>query len=313
MFHFTIAEIPFYIDLPGPYGAAGDVLPLLRDFQGGTGNVLPTKVHILRGNPHDVPKGKLLFDPGRKWPLVSLKWDPLTGEEIRVAPENGGIWQVYERSDGEEGAHAFVDYSPHFSLSASLLADRKWRSVTVTENNEKPVSLFANGLGDLTLRTRIISEKGLVFHAAGICDRGHGILFVGHSGAGKSTQCEIWEKYGNAIPMNDDHMALRLLSDGPFIYGLPWGGVMEIARNLKAPLAGICVLKQASENRITRLFPKQSLPLLLPRVFLPYWQPELLELALSTIEEIVSATPVCLLECRPEGEIIPLVRDFLCI
>ena len=35
---------------------------------------------------------------------------------------------------------------------------------------------------------------GLVLHASALDDNGKGIVFVGHSGAGKSTQVDLWSR-----------------------------------------------------------------------------------------------------------------------
>ena len=132
-------------------------------------------------------------------------------------------------------------------------------------------SLLNIGAGELILRTAILFTGGLVFHASGLDDNGKGIVFVGHSGAGKSTQVGLWSQEPGVIAMNDDRIAVRVEANGAMCYGTPWGGTADIARNHAAPLSALIVLEQAPENAIQPLAPAAAASLLTARAFLPYW------------------------------------------
>jgi hypothetical protein len=51
--------------------------------------------------------------------------------------------------------------------------------------------------------------------------------------------------------------------------------------------------------------------LLLPRAFLPYWDEDLLDLALQTINALVDRVPIYALQCRPDLSVVPVVRSVL--
>jgi hypothetical protein len=151
----------------------------------------------------------------------------------------------------------------------------------------------------------------MIFHSSVLEDHGQGIAFVGHSGAGKSTQLEMWADEPGVIVINDDRVAVRMAESGPMCYGTPWGGTADIARNHAAPLSALIVLEQAPENEITRLSPAEAAPLLAPRSFLPYWDPVLMRRAMANLNAILANVPVYRLRNRPGKTTIPLVRSVL--
>jgi hypothetical protein len=104
---------------------------------------------------------------------------------------------------------------------------------------------------------------------------------------------------------------VRVEGDSPRCYGTPWGGASEIARNHAAPLAALIVLEQAAENSMELLAPAAAAPLILARAFLPYWDRDLMYLALTNLGEILSRVPVYRLRCRPERQVVDLVRSVL--
>jgi hypothetical protein len=155
----------------------------------------------------------------------------------------------------------------------------------------------------------MLFHGGAVFHACGIDDNGRGLLMVGHSGAGKSTQTGIWSRYDGVVAMNDDRVALRWLEGRPVIYGTPWGGTAEIARNHRADLAAVLILEQAPYEEILSVPPAESAGMLLARAFVPYWDTGLLDSAWETIKRLVAEAPVFKLRCRPIDAAVTAVRS----
>lgn len=225
----------------------------------------------------------------------------------------GGIWRMY-RQDGGSSFNARIEYpGPESGCRASLVANSEWTDLVLTEqrSGESWRSLLQLGAGELIVRTRILFHRGIVFHAGAVDDNGRGLVFVGHSEAGKSTQVCLWSSLPGVCAMNDDRVAVRLDGARSWAYGLPWGGTAEIARSHRAPLSAIFVLEQSTENSVRRLPSRSSIPLLLPRSFLPYWDKDLMSLAIQTVSSLVEAVPVYLLRCRPDLSVVPVVRSVL--
>lgn len=285
MFTCSIAGIPFRLDCDRPLetlGLRGRFGPFAVAPMDGPGLTLTWQA----GDPAAVPVGELLFDPG-------------------------SIWRVYRRADGAAGWAVRIGYpSPDTALRATLVTDADWSTVTMVERLQTGPSLLTCGAGELLLRGRVLSHDGLVFHAAGLDDRGQGLLLVGHSGAGKSTQCGLWEAAG-AVAMNDDRVAARLLPGGPVIFGTPWGGTAEIARQHQAPLRAIIVIEQALENVLDPLPPAEAAALLLPRTFLPYWDAGLMANATTQLHRLLDLVPIYRLANRADAAVVDLVRSTL--
>jgi len=247
---------------------------------------------------------------------VSLCWEE---SDIPPVPRGaliynpGSIWRMYKEGEDYYAAIGYPGADGSARVQALLKANSTWDDLTLTESRTGSTwqSLLNIGAGELILRTSMLFTDGLVFHASGIDDNGRGLVFVGHAGAGKSTQAGLWKHIPGAIAMNDDRIAVRRGSYGAICYGTPWGGTGDVARNHQAPLSAIILLEQASENSIEPLATSISAPMLFARAFVPYWDQALIERTVTNLNAILDCVPVYRLRCRPEPSIIPLVRTVL--
>jgi len=174
----------------------------------------------------------------------------------------------------------------------------------------KPQALPFDGCaGEVLFRSVIMYHRGLVIHSSGIeCD-GIGIIFTAPSGTGKSTQADLWRMHRNARVLNGDRAALRFDGDTVNVYGTPWSGSSPDSRNEHAPLKAIVILEQAKENTLKRLTPQEAAWHLVPRCYLPYGIPSLLDLAFNNLNDIIYAVPVYMLKCKIGREAVDLVSS----
>jgi hypothetical protein len=260
--------------------------------------------------------GPFFQTPDNPIARVSLLWEEnadLNSPRAELVYDPGSIWRMYHENGNYYATISYPGDSSAASPQAVLRARSTWDALALTEHRNGATwkSLLNIGAGELILRTKILFADGLVFHAGGIDDNGRGIVLAGHSGAGKSTQVQLWGSVSGVIGMNDDRIAVRADANGAWCYGTPWGGTAGIARNHKAPLSTIFLIEQALENDMQKLHPSVSAPMLLARAFLPYWDRFLMQRAMANMDKILSSTPVYLLRCRPEMEVISLVRSVL--
>jgi hypothetical protein len=230
-----------------------------------------------------------------------------------VIYDPGSVWRMYRNGQSFDAAIAYGQPGEPVQVQAVLHANAAWDNLALTEHRWRDnwQSLLTIGAGELILRTAILFSGGLVFHAAGVDDNGRGLVFIGHSGAGKSTQAGIWCAAPGVVAMNDDRIAVRVRGDAATCYGTPWGGTANIARNHSAPLRALIILEQAPVNELQPLTPAVAAPLLIARAFLPYWDAVLLQRAFATLDTLLKHTPVYRLRCRPESAVISLVRAAL--
>lgn len=159
-------------------------------------------------------------------------------------------------------------------------------------------------IAGIAYRYRVLILDGIVIHSSSLALDGKGILFTAPSGTGKSTHAELYEKhFGDRVSViNDDTPVVRFVNDIPYVCGTPWSGSSDKFKNTEVPLKAIVVLKQASINKIRRLSPIEALPLVMPRLFLPYFDNNLMERASGLLDRLLSRVPIYHLECRPDQE-----------
>jgi hypothetical protein len=260
--------------------------------------------------------GGFLREPGDPVSVVSIVWKESAGvpePKGEMIYDPGGIWRMYRHGVNYYAAIKYSDDHVNAGSKGVLRTDSVWETLTLTEakNGANWESLLNIGASELVLRARILFVDGLVFHACGVDDNGRGIVFSGHSGAGKTTLGQLWTSVSGVTGMNDDRIAIRVDKKGPVCYGTPWGGQSEIACDHSSPLSAIFLVEQALENNIKALSSAVSAPMLLARTFLPYWDRDLMDRAMANMNRILGTTPVYLLRCRPEAEVIDLVRSVL--
>lgn len=157
----------------------------------------------------------------------------------------------------------------------------------------------------------LIVNNGIYLHSSSVTYQGKGYLFSAPCGTGKSTHTKIWNKtFGqDAKIFNDDKTPLRCLDGVWYAYGAPWCGKDNININMRVPVAGICFLKQASENRICRLTPGEAATRIISQTIRKYKDVERLDLMLSHVDKLAREIPVFELENRPEPEAAMLSYD----
>lgn len=196
-------------------------------------------------------------------------------------------------------------------LSESVLvsSNEDWTQATVTLLDGREDGL--EGALIAAIMTHLSTRNSLMFHASLVEVQGRGILFVGPSGIGKTTQAELWQRYRDALIINGD-MALVHEENGVFYgHGCPWHGSSPYCENRQAPLAGIVVLEQVQENRIQKLSGVRMIERVMKNVFLPHWYPAGVEAAMETLDRLLTKLPVYLLECRPDSEAVDVVERTL--
>jgi hypothetical protein len=221
----------------------------------------------------------------------------------------GSIWKMYRSGYNFQAVFAYNTKNPQ----SRLLVNPSWNILTLTEQptNRFWTSILNFGAGELILRTAILFTGGVVFHASLVDDNGKGILFVGHSGEGKSTIANLWSQVSGAIIINEDRVAVRSTKTGAMGFGIPWGGSANITRNHQVPISAIILLEQSTQNDIQHISPFIASSSLITRTFLPYWDQTLLLLAMSNLNNIINNVQIFRVRFRPDTAIVPLIQSVL--
>jgi len=210
----------------------------------------------------------------------------------------------------------------YLSISPSLDYNNPSRVVLINDEHtrarifspdEKSYRRGSNGsltllpTDQIILARSLAEREGCYIHSSGVSLDNKGLLFVGHSDAGKSTMVKMLK--GEAKILCDDRIIVRRHAEGFKIYGT-WshGDIPDVSPD-SAPLQAILFLEKDVENRIVPLADaKDVLPRLLACLIKPIVTPDWWDKMLSLVERIVREVPCYALHFDKSGKIVNLLK-----
>src|SRR5438309_10819251 len=254
---------------------------------------------------------------------IQVKWaDSLTPRAGRQLFDSGTTWRVYE----DEAGFQFDFNSPVFGKRPykRLHVDKRFRHAAL-HMSEESFAGFPNvaepleyPLDELLIMHRLTQEQAVELHSCGIVSSdGTGNLFVGHSGAGKSTTTRLWTSQQDVDILSDDRIIVRRNLDrtqvkqgGMRMHGTPWHGEAMYASPGSAPLSRVYMLQHVEGNIVTRLSPSQAVAELFARSFVPFHRHEYVDSALEFLQELVGAVPVYHYAFEPNEAAVERILKF---
>jgi hypothetical protein len=229
----------------------------------------------------------------------------------RILFDSGGVWRAYEIVDGLR-----IDCrSPLFGdapyKTALIDGDfRHGRILVRRDVTNEAMHPLEYPLDEVLLARLLGRGRGVELHGCGVIDRdGRGRLFVGQSGAGKTTTARVWLADGDYEIVSDDRVVVRWIDGEWRMYGTPWHGEAELSSPLSAPLAAIHLLVQAAQTELVALSPAHAAASLFGCTFPPFYDTAAIEYTLETLARIVADLPVRALRFVPDRSLIDCVRS----
>lgn len=185
--------------------------------------------------------------------------------------------------------------------------------------NLKALTTFPS---DQILIARLLADrKGCYLHSAGAILNGSGLLFVGHSEAGKSTITQMLldnnksnktgEKFFELEILCDDRNIIRMFDDGWRVYGSWSHGDIPIISADSAPLRAIFILEQSEDNKIIPINNQtEALHHLLAYIIKPFITSDWWEKVLDVIERLAYDVPCYKLNFDKNGKIVNELVEF---
>ncbi|MEA2238804.1 MAG: hypothetical protein QOC81_3528 [Thermoanaerobaculia bacterium] len=225
--------------------------------------------------------------------------------------DSGAVWRAYEidggfRIDCHSGTLGDVPYKValfnHDLSSARVL-------VRFEVFNDEMHALDYP-LDEVMVAHLLGRGRGVELHSCGIIDReGRGQLFVGQSGAGKSTTARVWLAEGHYEIVSDDRVILRFVDGEWRMYGTPWHGEAALSSAASAPLAAIHILVQASRTELVALPRAEAAAKLFSCAFPPFYDAEALFVTLGILDRIVAEVPVRALRFVPDRSVLDCIQS----
>ncbi|MGD0613279.1 MAG: hypothetical protein ABSB41_17410 [Anaerolineales bacterium] len=254
--------------------------------------------------------------------LPDLKGLDLGREVYRKAP-----WAIYQQGDG------WV----YLGILSQAEDPALWKVVTFNPDhthaqiyNTNPDAYLKGDLHSLTmfpsdqiLIARLLADRnGCYLHSAGAILDGAGMLFVGHSEAGKSTITRLLMKSSSVEQVDgrrgveilcDDRNIVRRWEAGWRVYGTWSHGDVQNVSPASAPLRAMCFIEQATENTLTLLTDRKEINhrllacLIKPFVTATWWHK-----TLDLIEQMGREVPCYVMRFDKSGVIVGELRRLLC-
>jgi len=222
--------------------------------------------------------------------------------------ESGGLWSAFE----EDGGTAFYFNTSYLGKAPYKRAwfDSGYKNGWVQLlkryfDADTPVYPLEYPLDELLMIHRLARGEGAEVHACGVVTaNGIGRLFVGHSGAGKSTTSHLWLRQPGVTVLSDDRIILRMRQGRPVMHGTPWHGDAGLAAQACGPIHQIFLLEHAARNEIVPLEPSRAAAELFTRTFVPYHSAAGLTHTLQFLEQLTEQVPVAVFRFRPDATAI---------
>ncbi len=158
----------------------------------------------------------------------------------------------------------------------------------------------------------LIEENTIVFHSSAIEIDGQAYVFSAPSGTGKSTHTKLWREYfadKRVRMINDDKPLIKIDSD-IMVYGTPWRGKERIGENIKAPIIGICFLKQGKSNKIHQIDKEEAIPKLLRQTYrIP--NQEKLAKTIVLLNSVAKRIPIYEMSCTISKEAVEIAYNYM--
>ena len=257
--------------------------------------------------------------------MIDKKYKVICSEFNIIAFHNyNSSWRIFENKSGkadfnvlilkkEEEIHGLECYEQNFSLAHIvrrendvMFIDEKWiNAIILPLCKEKHGDSFLCQL----FYTHAVQKKILYLHSSLIEYHDHGLMFLGPSGIGKTTQAELWNQYRDALIINGDVVFVQETENAFLGWGTPWHGSSPYCENTSVPVHAMIVLKQAPENSIRELTGFEKVTAVSNNVFYPRWLENGMELCLETLDHLLTKIPVYELSCRPDEDAVRLTEE----
>jgi hypothetical protein len=245
---------------------------------------------------------------------LEVSWvDGLDAPSGKASFVSGGLWSAFVGPSGTT-----------FYLSSTTLGTAPYKAAWFDESFSRghivlnrahftadtPVFPLEYPIDELVMMHRLSLGEGVEVHALGLADEdGSGYLFLGHSGAGKSTTARLWSGKPGVTMLSDDRIIIRKIHGRYYIYGTPWHGDAGVASPAYAPLTSIFLLEQAPENQFVPLPQPQAAAQLFARCFVPYYREQGLKFTLTFFDELSRSIPCSTFRFAPTENAVEAIRN----
>jgi hypothetical protein len=234
---------------------------------------LAARLHARWGDPAVPADGEVSFDSGKG--LWRLHRTPRGATFVFTSSALGPL--PYQTADFEPGyARGTV------TLRREVFADRL------------PMYPLHYPLDEVFMVHLLSRGLGVELHGGGVVmPDGRGYLFVGQSGAGKTTLSKLWLQERGITVLSDERIIVRRRAGeaGMWMYGTPWHGDGRIATPGRVPLSRVFFLRHGTGNALKPLPRTEAAARLFACGFTPFHDADGLDFTLGLLGDVAAAVP----------------------
>ncbi len=233
--------------------------------------------------PQPSADAALLFDGETHWQLFK--------------EAAGYLMKLYDPKDHQHNKSVLI--SEDFKTAEIFLSGSSWF-----------VNDLLRPLAEILTVQYLASRQGMLVHGAAIRDHDRAYLFIGYSGAGKTTMSQLWGSLeGDVSVLGDERIIVRRDEDGWHVYGTPWAGMGFVVANERVPISNIFFIRHGKKNEIVTPSKAVLFQDLFTQVFAPFWDSKTMLPITDTCQHLVEEVPSFQLPFVNNLSVTQFVRD----
>jgi hypothetical protein len=258
---------------------------------------------------------------GRRATQVNVRLHVHCGELPNLTPDAlvfdavSNHWRLFH-ANGHEVFEVFDTMPPHLTVQLAVMrpgfrtGDLYRRPEPSSPTRSWSLTRLMRPFGELLLINLLSQGRGVLLHALGVSDQGEGLLFIGRSGAGKTTLANLYKPH-RGVTILGDELVVVTKEDGRFwLSGTPWpGDGLNTVSADTVPLRKVFFLEHGMGNRLISDRFLTLYGLFFQQLFLPFWNREALAFALRFGEELLSSVPAARLAFVNDARVIEFLRS----
>jgi hypothetical protein len=216
------------------------------------------------------------------------------------------MWSLYR--DRDTNVIVCFPDKPEFEGTLVFKKDLKNADLYVGKGG---FDLFSAPALELLMINHLAQGHGLILHACGVVHADKGLLFVGDSGAGKSTMASLWAGEKGVEVLSDDRTIVRKRGNEFWMHGTPWHGEGKFGSPGSAKVEKVFFIGHGEENAVREVKGVDAAARLLTCSFPPYWDPEGMAFSLGFVGDLTAVVACRELSFRPDGSVVEfLIKGF---